>query len=108
MALGWPRPVVSEPRGLQRHRRCWRVAGSSRQAFASLDLERGFVPDREVTASGMSLSTGMGATRVRPGLGCALDPDAAGTIRLSSQGHCITAGSGNTGYGGSVPVTFSF
>ena len=73
----------------------------SRRVFGVLDLERGFVPDREVTASGTALSTRMGATRVRPGLGCALELDAAGTMRLSSQQ------SGPLYHRRSVTLTFS-
>ena len=82
--------------------------GSSGRAFASLDLEREFAPDREAVASGAALSSKARATWVRLGLGGALDLDAAGTVRLSGQGHYATAGSGNTGYGGSVSLTLRF
>ena len=82
--------------------------GSSGRAFASLDLEREFSPDREVVASGTALSSKVRATWVRLGLGGALDLGSSGTVRLSGWGHYATAGSGNTGYGGSVTLTLSF
>ena len=82
--------------------------GSSGRAFASLDLEHEFSPDREVVASGTALSSKVRATWLRLGLGGALDLDSSGTVRLSGQGHYATAGSGNTGYGGSVTLSLSF
>ena len=82
--------------------------GSSGRAFASLDLEREFSPDREVVASGTALSSKVRATWVRLGLGGALDLGPSGAVRLSGQGHYATAGSGNTGYGGSVTLSLSF
>ena len=82
--------------------------GSSGRAFVSLDLEHEFAPDREAVASGTALSSKARATWARLGLGGALDLDAAGTVRLSGQGHYATAGSGNTGYGGSVSLTLRF
>ena len=82
--------------------------GSSGRAFASLDLEREFSPDREVVASGTGLSSKVRATWLRLGLGGALDLGPSGTVRLSGQGHYATAGSGNTGYGGSVILTLRF
>ena len=82
--------------------------GSSGRAFASLDLEREFSPDREVVASGTGLASKVRATWLRLGLGGALDLDSSGTVRLSGRGHYATAGSGNTGYGGSVTLTLRF
>ena len=82
--------------------------GSSGRAFASLDLEREFSPDREVVASGTGLSSKVRATWVRLGLGGALDLGSSGAVRLSGRGHYATAGSGNTGYGGSVTLTLRF
>ena len=82
--------------------------GSSGRAFASLDLEHEFAPDREVVASGTALSSKVRATWVRLGLGGALDLDSSGAVRLSGRGHYATAGSGNTGYGGSVTLTLRF
>ena len=83
-------------------------AGSSGRGFASLDLEHEFSPDRRVAAPGAALSSKAKATWVRLGLGGALDLDAAGTVRLSGQGHYATAGGGNSGYGGSVSLTLRF
>ena len=83
-------------------------AGSTGRGFASLDLEHEFSPDRRVAAPGAALSSKAKATWVRLGLGGALDLDAAGTVRLSGQGHYATAGSGNSGYGGSVSLTLRF
>ena len=82
--------------------------GSSGRAFASLDLEREFSPDREVVASGTGLSSKVRATWLRLGLGGALDLNPSGAVRLSGRGHYATAGSGNTGYGGSVTLSLSF
>ena len=82
--------------------------GSSGRAFASLDLEREFSPDREVVASGTALSSKVRATWLRLGLGGALDLGSSGAVRLSGRGHYATAGSGNTGYGGSVTLSLSF
>ena len=82
--------------------------GSSGRAFASLDLEREFSPDREVVASGTGLSSKVRATWLRLGLGGALDLGSSGAVRLSGRGHYATAGSGNTGYGGSVTLSLSF
>ena len=82
--------------------------GSSGRAFASLDLEREFSPDREVVASGTGLSSKVRATWLRLGLGGALDLGSSGAVRLSGRGHYATAGSGNTGYGGSVTLTLRF
>ena len=82
--------------------------GSSGRAFASLDLEREFAPDREVVASGTGLSSKVRATWLRLGLGGALDLGSSGAVRLSGRGHYATAGSGNTGYGGSVTLSLSF
>ena len=83
-------------------------AGSTGRGFASLDLEHEFSPDRRVAAPGAALSSKAKATWVRLGLGGALDLDAAGTVRLSGQGHYATAGGGNSGYGGSVSLTLRF
>ena len=83
-------------------------SGSSGRAFASLDLEREFSPDREVVASGTGLSSKVRATWLRLGLGGALDLGSSGAVRLSGRGHYATAGSGNTGYGGSVTLSLSF
>ena len=82
--------------------------GSSGRAFASLDLEREFSPDREVVASGTGLSSKVRATWLRLGLGGALDLGSSGAVRLSGRGHYATAGSGNTGYGGSVTLSLRF
>ena len=82
--------------------------GSSGRAFASLDLEHEFSPDREVVASGTGLSSKVRATWLRLGLGGALDLGSSGAVRLSGRGHYATAGSGNTGYGGSVTLSLSF
>ncbi len=81
---------------------------SSGRGFVSLDLEHEFSSGREVVASGTKLSSKAEAVWARLGAGGSLELDSSGKARLSGEGHYAAAGSGNSGYGGSVSLTFRF
>ncbi len=81
---------------------------SSARGFVSLDLEHEFSSGREVVASGAKLSSKAEAVWARLGAGGSLELDSSGQARLSGEGYYAAAGSGNSGYGGSVSLVFRF
>ncbi len=78
------------------------------RAFASLDVEHEFSPERSITASGTALASEVKATWFRLGAGGAINVGGTGAVTLSGEAFYATAGSGNAGLGGTLTLGVRF
>ena len=82
-------------------------AGDGGRLFGSLDVEKEFLVDRKVQASGTALASEVRATWMRVGFGGTLSWN-AGLMTLAGEGFYATAGFGNTDFGGSLTLNLRF
>ncbi len=76
--------------------------------YASLDAEHDFSAKRDVTASGIKLSSEPKATWGRLGLGGEISLSEDGGTMLSGEAYYATAGGGNSEFGGGLTLGFRF
>ena len=81
--------------------------GDGGRLFGSLDVEKEFLVDRKLQASGTALASEVRATWMRVGFGGTVSWN-AGLTTLAGEGFYATAGFGNTDFGGSLTLSLRF